>query len=144
MGTEPPAVRVVLDTNTVVSALLFPGGRLGWMGHVWTEGRVLPLVSADTARELIRVLAYPKFKLDEADIQAVLAAYLPFTETIEVPHDADAARPLCSDSDDQMFVDLGIAGRTEVLVSGDGALLEMNGQLPFAVETAAEFAKRFA
>jgi putative PIN family toxin of toxin-antitoxin system len=136
-------VRVVLDTNTVVSALLFASGRLGWMRHVWTEGRMLPLIFAETARELIRVLAYPKFKLSEADIQAVLAAYLPFTETIEVDY-TNAERPLCGDPDDQMFVDLGLAGRTEVLVSGDAALLQMNGQLPFPVETAAEFAKRFS
>ncbi|MFN2444414.1 MAG: putative toxin-antitoxin system toxin component, PIN family [Vicinamibacterales bacterium] len=143
MGAEPPALRVVLDTNTVVSSILFPGGRLGWMRHGWTEGRMLPLVSAATARELIRVLAYPKFKLDEGDIQSVLAAYLPFTETIEATHEVGAARALCSDPDDQMFVDLGMAGRIEALVSGDGALLERNGRLPFAIETAAEFAKRF-
>jgi hypothetical protein len=33
-----------------------------------------PLVSADTVRELIRVLAYPKFELDHADINATRSA----------------------------------------------------------------------
>jgi hypothetical protein len=84
MGEKSPALRVVLDTNTVVSALLFPRGQLGWMRQVWSEGGMLPLVSADTVRELIRVLAYPKFELDRADINATLSAYLPFIETLAV------------------------------------------------------------
>jgi uncharacterized protein len=70
MGEKSPALRVVLDTNTVVSALLFPRGQLGWMRQVGSEGGMLPLVSADAVRELIRVLAYPKFELDQADINA--------------------------------------------------------------------------
>jgi hypothetical protein len=75
MGTKSPALRV-LDTNTVVSALLFPRAISGWMRQVWNHGGMLPLVSADTIRELIRVLAYPKFELDESDINATLPAYL--------------------------------------------------------------------
>lgn len=54
----PP--RVVLDTNCVVSALLFSRGRLAWLRRAWQSGRVVPLVSRGTATKLIRVLAYPK------------------------------------------------------------------------------------
>jgi uncharacterized protein len=54
------------------------------MRQVWTEGGMQPLVSSHTVRELIRVLAYPKFELDEIDISATLSAYLPFTETVSV------------------------------------------------------------
>jgi hypothetical protein len=45
---------------------------------LWTSGRIVPLVSPDTARELIDALAYAKLKLDEAGIRTLLAAYLPF------------------------------------------------------------------
>lgn len=62
-------MRVVLDTNTVLSALLFPRGRLSWMRDLWTAGRVLPLVCRATALELIAALAYPKFKLGESEIR---------------------------------------------------------------------------
>jgi hypothetical protein len=64
-------VRVVLDTNTALSALLFPAGRLSWMAAAWMAGRIEPLVSAATADELIRVLAYPKFRLDDDDVHVV-------------------------------------------------------------------------
>jgi uncharacterized protein len=141
MGANVSAMKVVLDTNTAVSATLFPLGRLAWMRHRWTIGDIVPLVCPATARELIRVLGYPKFKLDEDDIRAVLAAYLPFTET--VADDPTSNLPRCSDPDDQIFLDLALAGHAEVLVTGDGALLDMKGQVPFAIETSAEFKTRF-
>lgn len=137
-------MRVVLDTNTVLSALLFPRGRLSWIRHLWMAGRILPLVCTATARELIDALAYPKFKLDEDGIQTLLAAYLPFAETIDVNDDTVVNVPLCRDPDDQMFLRLAAIGRAEVLVSGDRSILELAERLPFAVETAAEFQKRFA
>ena len=133
---------VVLDTNTVVSALLFPAGRLGRLRSVWTDGRVLPLLSTATASELIRALAYPKFRLTEEEIQFALAAYLPFTETMEVPV-VRAKRPRCRDTHDQAFVDLAYAGDAEVLVSGDNDLLALAGKTPFAIEAPREFLARF-
>ena len=141
---ELQEVRVVLDTNTVLSALLFPRGRLAWIRDLWTAGRILPLVCRATVRELIDALAYPKFKLDQGEIQTLLAAYLPFTETIDVNDDAIENVPLCRDPDDQVFLRLAAIGQAVVLVSGDGALLEMAEQVPFAIESAAEFRKRFA
>ena len=57
----PP--RVVLDTHVVLSALLFGGGPAGRVRAGWQEGRFVPLVSTATAQELVRVLAYPKFRL---------------------------------------------------------------------------------
>ncbi|MGI8783419.1 MAG: putative toxin-antitoxin system toxin component, PIN family [Acidobacteriota bacterium] len=134
-------MRVVLDTNTVLSALLFPRGRLSWISHLWTAGRILPLVCSMTARELIDVLAYQKFKLNRSDIQTLLAAYLPFTETIDVNRKPKLS--LCRDPDDQIFLVLAAVGRAEVLVSGGRAVVELAGRVPFTIETAAEFRKRF-
>jgi len=52
------AHRVVLDTNIVLSALLFNAGRLAWVRHAWQRQRVQPLVCRATVNELMRVLAY--------------------------------------------------------------------------------------
>lgn len=137
-------MRVVLDTNTVLSALLFPRGRLSWIRDLWTAGRILPLVCSATARELIAALAYPKFKLGESEIQTLLAGYLPFTEAIDVSADTIADVPLCSDPDDQKFLTLAAIGRADVLVSGDRAILKLTEPIPFAIESPAEFRNRFA
>jgi putative PIN family toxin of toxin-antitoxin system len=96
-------VRVVFDTNTVVSALLFEHGRLSWLREHWRRDDVAVLVSRPTVEELIRVLAYPKFALDRSEIDALLADYLPFTEPVVVAPQARA--PKCRDKDDRMFVE---------------------------------------
>ena len=136
-------VRVVLDTNTVLSALLFPRGRLVWIQELWSAGRILPLVSRATTRELIDALAYPKFELGENEIQTVLAAYLPFTEAVDVDDDLVVDIPACSDPADQMFLRLAGVGDAEVRVSGDRAMLALAGSTRFAVETVGQFQKRF-
>src|SRR5947207_420118 len=64
--------RVVLDTNVVLSALLFGAGVAGRVRVGWQSGRFVPLASAATARELVRVLAYPKFRLTAAEQEDLL------------------------------------------------------------------------
>ena len=125
--------RVVLDTNVVVSSLLFTAGRLSWIRQAWGRREFLPLVSSATSRELIRVLAYPKFRLDPADIEALLADYLPFAETVEVSVDAGVL-PSPPDPDDRMFLALAVAGKAVVIVTGDERLAQTPG--PAGVEIA--------
>lgn len=112
--------RVVLDTNVVVSALILRGGRLSWIRHAWSRGDLLPLVSRATSRELIRVLAYPKFGLATEEVEALLGDYLPFTEAVPVEPGADVPEP--PDPDDRMFLQLAVAGGARWLVTGDRAL----------------------
>jgi len=133
-------VRVVFDTNTVVSALLFKHGQLSWLRDHWRGDDVIALVSRPTVDELIRVLTYPKFDLDKEEIEALLADYLPFTEAIVASPRSPS--PKCTDIDDQMFVDLAIQGRADVLVTGDRALLAM--EIGVVIEQAAEYKRRQA
>ena len=131
-------MRLVLDTNTVISALLFTHGQLSWLREHWRSKNVVTLVSKPTVDELIRVLTYPKFDLDKVEIEALLADYLPFTEAIAVSSQPQS--PLCRNLDDQMFVDLAIEGRADVLITGDRALLAMN--FGVVIENAAHFRRR--
>lgn len=134
MGEKPSALRVVFDTNTVVSALVFEG-RLQWLRQAWRNERLIPLVSRATITELIRVLAYPKFRLSHEEIELLLADYLPYAEVVDI---ADARETIpCPDPDDQMFLDLAIAGGADGLVSGDRHLLDLVSVVPFEILTPA-------
>ena len=75
MGKERNRInqRVVLDTNCVISALLFSKHSMAWLRHSWQNAHITPLASKDTVNELMRVLAYPKFNLSKAE-QALLLA----------------------------------------------------------------------
>ncbi|MCY4397071.1 MAG: putative toxin-antitoxin system toxin component, PIN family [Rhodospirillaceae bacterium] len=115
----PPGL--VLDTNILLSALLFHSGRLSWLRGAWSSGRIRPLAGRETTAELIRVLGYPKFKLSEADRQDLLEDYLPFCETVAVP-DPPPAVPECRDPFNRPFLELALAGRADALVTGDADL----------------------
>ncbi len=80
LSPSPP--RVVLDTNILISALLFSQGRLVWLLDAWHAQHIIPLVSRDTTRELIRVLNYPKSKLQRAEQEVLLEDFLPWAETV--------------------------------------------------------------
>ncbi|GMR24027.1 MAG: putative toxin-antitoxin system toxin component, PIN family [Acidobacteriota bacterium] len=136
-------MRTVLDTNTVLSALLFESGRLTWIRDGWIASRFVPLCSAATAEELIRVLAYPKFRLDEDDIRVLLGSYIGFAEVVHItPTNLDTL-PRCRDPNDQMFLELAICGDADVLVTGDDDLIEIAEDCELTIETPAEFKKRF-
>lgn len=120
MSVTPP--RVVLDTNVVLSALVFGGGTASALRRAWQQGVFMPLVSTDTARELLRVLAYPRFRLTAPEQESLLADYLPHAEVVRVPEPAPTV-PACRDPADLPFLHLAVAGRARWLVSGDGDLL---------------------
>lgn len=115
-------IRVVLDTNVVLSALVFGGGAAGQVRRAWQQGAILPLASTATVRELVRVLAYPKFRLSQAEQDELMADYLPYTETVRIPQPPPQV-PECRDALDEPFMHLAVAGKAHVLVSGDRDLL---------------------
>lgn len=126
------SLRAVFDTNIVISALLFPAGRLSWLRDVWQTGRVIPLASRASVQELHRVLSYPKFSLSGADREELLGDYLPFAELVTLPARLPVL-PKCRDSHDQKFIELAFAAEAETLVSGDKDLLTLNGQVRFKI-----------
>jgi uncharacterized protein len=135
-------VRVVLDTNVLVSALLFPGGRLGGLRRLWQGEVILPLLSAPTVAELAAVLGYPKFKLDESARDELLADYLPFGEVVK-PAKRAPSIPDCRDPFDRMFLQLAVMGRANWLVTRDKDLLALQADVSFKISDPAEFLRTF-
>ncbi|MGB5046842.1 MAG: putative toxin-antitoxin system toxin component, PIN family [Nitrospira sp.] len=116
-------IRAVLDTNVVVSALLFSGSPSRLIS-AWQSGRLRPVVSAPILDEYIRVLAYPKFKLTNTEIRGLLEEELiPFMETVTaVPTNVPDLR----DPDDAKFITCAVAAGVRWLVRGDDDLLSLH------------------
>lgn len=131
--------RVVFDTTTVVSALLFANGRLAWLRQHWREEGCTPLLSRATAAELTRVLGYPKFRLSQDERRELLGEYLPYCEVIELTEKCDL---VCRDINDQPFLDLAQSGKADLLVSGDQDLLVLAGPTGFFIETPEAYRRR--
>lgn len=128
------APRVVLDTNVVVSALVFTYGRSVALREAWQGGRCEPLVSKATVNELIRVLGYPKFKLVADEQRELLSDYLPYCRTVTIPAKPPKTPP-CRDPFDLPFLQLAIVGKAEALVTGDQDLLGIEGKLACPIVT---------
>ncbi len=116
---NPP--RPVLDTNVVLSALLFSSSALAWLRRAWQADMIRPLASRETTMELIRVLGYPKFRLTAGEREDLLADFLPFCETAAVPDGIEV--PVCRGPPDRPFLKLAVAGKADWLVTGDNDLL---------------------
>ena len=135
------AARVVFDTNVVLSALVFAGPATRRLRGLWQQGACTPLVSRATAGELMRVLAYPKFRLSPAEREELLADYLPYAEVVRVPEPPPAVPP-CRDPFDLPFLHLAAAGKA-TLVSGDRDLLVLSGQAAFPIVGIENFLEGF-
>ena len=135
-------IRVVLDTNCLVSALIFSRGKAGQLRAAWQRGDIIPLVCRESVTELIRVLGYPKFKLEQEDIESLLSDILPWTETVEMSTSYDAIESL-RDKDDAVFIRLAQATGAAFLISGDKHLLELRDTFPeLHIVSLAEFMER--
>lgn len=131
-------MRAVFDTNVVVSALVF-GRRLAWLRQAWASAALVPVVCRPTADELLRVLAYPKFRLDPVERRILLEDYLPFAEVARLPDPLPALPVACRDRDDAVFLQLAFAARVDLLVSGDADLAVLRDAVrPLQVVSAAE------
>lgn len=105
---------------------MFAQGRLTHWRLQWRTGEVIPLVSQETALELVRALAYPKFRLTEAEQAELLADYLPYCESVILPHPRPATPP-CRDPADIPFLELALVGHARAIVTGDKDLLALGG-----------------
>jgi putative PIN family toxin of toxin-antitoxin system len=132
------APRVVLDTNVVLSALVFSHGRSVALREAWQGGRCEPLVSKATVDELIRVLGYPKFKLVADEQRELLADYLPYCRTVAIPAKAPRTPP-CRDPFDLPFLQLSVVGKADFLVTGDQDLLGIKSKLLCPIVTLEAF-----
>ena len=130
------AVKVVVDTNVFVSALLF-GGKPGKLIPLWQRGTIRPLASKEIIDEYLRVLTYPKFKLTEEDVNFLLYhETLPYFEVIDVH---PGPRIIRKDPEDDKFIRCALAGKAKWIISGDQHLLALKSYQKIKIVTPSDF-----
>ena len=129
--------RVVIDTSTLISALLFE--RIaGELVALWKTSRIQPLSSREIMEEYLRVLAYPKFCLTEAEIEYLFSQeILPWFEIVTLP----PGQPfVLDDPSDDKFIWCALAGKAEAIISGDEHLLSLPS-CPVPIYNPSEFVR---
>ena len=116
--------RLVIDTNVLLDLFVFHDPRWNGLLDALQSGAAQGVTREDCRQEWLHVLHYPHLPLDEAKRQAAAAE---FDRLIGIS-DAGAGTaplPVCSDRDDQKFLELARDAQAAVLVTKDKALLKL-------------------
>jgi uncharacterized protein len=130
-------VRVVFDTNIFVSALTLPGGRAEMAVRRTIEGYDQLVFSKAILDELLGVLAR-KFSRDREELARV-AVWL--DEIGEWVHPARRVR-VAADEADNRILECAMAGRADLVVTGDRSLLSLGKFEGIRIITLREYLSR--
>jgi len=132
-------IRTVIDTNVIVSAILF-GGIPGELISLWKSGHIQPLASTPIIDEYIKVLSYPKFRLSEKEINYILySEILPYFEVV-IPKSGQVI--IQEDPSDDKFLHCAKAGKAGVIITGDQHLLNLKSYGKINILTPSKFLEK--
>ena len=114
-------LRVVLDTNVLVSAII-SDGKPRELFRKGIESQFLIVTSDPMLKELVRVLGRPKFKTNPNEIRRITLALLSSAEVVGVK---SKLRVVKEDPKDDIVVETAYDGHADFIVTGDGHLLEL-------------------
>jgi len=112
---------IVFDTNITISALFWKGCPRQIYDLVKAK-EIKLLYSIDIEKELIRVLAYPKFGLLPAEILPIVNNLRKYTHFIETKSKIDV---VIEDPTDNIFLECALDGNADYIISGDKHLLNV-------------------
>lgn len=139
MGTIKK-IRTVIDTNVIVSAILF-SGIPGELISLWKSGHIQPLASKDIIYEYIKVLTYPKFDLSEKEINYIL--YNEILSYFEIVTPKLGPSIIQEDPSDDKFLHCAKAGKAGVIITGDQHLLSLKSYGKIKILTPSQFLDNF-
>jgi putative PIN family toxin of toxin-antitoxin system len=137
-------VRLVLDTNTVVSGLVW-GGVPGQLIDAAVASKVHLIASLPLLDELQAVLFRKKFAVQfaaqETNAGTLFEGYAALVQLV-VP--AKIGPVILADPDDDIVVATAVAGDADAIVSGDSHLLAIGGYRGIPIITSATAVRRLA
>ncbi|MGZ5200001.1 MAG: putative toxin-antitoxin system toxin component, PIN family [Telluria sp.] len=119
-----PAQRIVLDTNVCLDLFVFHDPRWALLAAAIEAGELEAVTRADCRAEYLIVLKYPHLPLDD-EKRAQAASRFDALIKVEAPNQKAIRLPVCSDKDDQKFLELARDAGAQVLITKDKALLKL-------------------
>ncbi|TMG88369.1 MAG: putative toxin-antitoxin system toxin component, PIN family [Betaproteobacteria bacterium] len=113
-------MKVVFDTNILVSALVFPGGRADAALRRILEEQDQLIISKAILAELLRVLG-SKFSRDSEELAHVAVFLSELALTVKPRRRLQVVK----DEPDNRILECALTGRAEVIVTGDHSLLAL-------------------
>ncbi len=133
-------IRIVLDTNLIVSALLKPDSNPNRIISLVREEKVLLLISDAICFELTRVLFYPKIRNRLVASDEELERFVQLLRTVAIITPGSLSLPLlAADPDDTKYLVCAVEGRADYIVSGDHHLTDLVIYKGIRIVTPVEF-----
>ena len=133
-------LRVVIDTNIFVSALLSRNGVPAQVLKAWRERRFIlltsPAIITEVAETLARFIDRAPYNVNQQDIDEILL--LLHTAALVVPGSSDVSAADISDPDDLVFLACGVDGLADFITSGDKHLKTLKTYHDIPIITARE------
>lgn len=130
-------MRVVLDTNIILSALLFTNGNLAWLRKAWQDRLICPVLGNSTREDLFCALESPRLNLPIPEQDLLLEEFFPYCENAVIPAWMPSHGKFC-----QIFLAVAHKARVDALVSVEKDLLELRGSFIPPILTVEELRKR--
>ncbi len=135
---KPAPIRVVIDTNVLVSSLW--GGKPRRVIDLWDQGDILVVASEQVLNEYLSVLA--RFDLTEEDIDDITILFSNPSKTSIVQPKA-RIHVIKKDPADNKFLECAVEGEADFIVSGDKHLLELARYKSVRLVSPSEFLSSF-
>jgi len=133
-------VRIILDTNVLVSGLFFESGPPGKIIEALIDDRFNLVISPEILNEYLEIISELQKTYPQINIDILL-------EKIFIKSDmfisAKLAEPVCPDPKDDMFIACAIASKIKIVVSGDKHLLGVSGYQDIKVLKPREFLEQY-
>lgn len=133
-------MRVVLDTNVLVSSFMYATGNPGRIREAWQRGAIEVAVTEPILDEYHRVLNYPRTRkrhhLSPAEVDLALDDIREMAVHVS---DWPALQVIAEDPDVDRFLECAVASQAQVIVSGDDHLLSLGSYAGIQILTPAAF-----
>jgi len=114
-------MKVVCDTNVLVSGLLFQGNARTILQQIG-KGLIIGFISLPIVRELEDVLQRPKFHLSAPQVAAIIELV---QQTFHLVSPTESVNAVSADPDDNAIIAAALAAEVDLIVSGDHHLLDL-------------------
>jgi hypothetical protein len=112
-------VKVVIDNNIWISALIAPAGSAAELVGSWRDGTFRIVVSDPLIAELYEVLTRPvfltKYRFTERDVENLTSSIAENAEWVALRGSIN----WCRDVDDNMIIETAMRGKAQYLITGD-------------------------
>ena len=130
-------IKAILDTNVIVSGIFWKGAPFEIL-EAWQKRRFLLAVSLPILNEYRRVLDEMTKKRPSSVLGSILEVIELHSEMVEP---VSFTRTVCSDPDDDKFLEAAVAADADYVVSGDAALLSLKSHHGIRIVRPAQFLK---